>query len=133
MSIFAVELMEEVKGSKHFYRLIVDDVCLLDAFEKELNGGNCRYNSEYRAIVARMQMVSENNLLPKELLNTIRFSGAPCHCCEFKSKHLRVYVFVNQNAYYVVMGGFKTNQDKDIKRFSSIVIEYFSQLNQSNQ
>lgn len=46
MRIFATQIIESVKGWQVFEKLLVDDVCLLDEFEKELKE-NSQYESEF--------------------------------------------------------------------------------------
>lgn len=97
-----------------YYKLYVDDKCLFDEFVEEING-NLKDMKELKAIYLYMDFLGAK-LLPKEKFNSIDDSKRS-DLFEFKSKHLRVYVILDKPYIYIVAGGHKTTQDKDIARF----------------
>jgi hypothetical protein len=63
MRIFATQIIEAVKGKQVFEKLLVDNVCLLDEFEKEIQD-NPQYSSELKTLYAYMNFVANGSSLP---------------------------------------------------------------------
>ena len=123
MRTFASEILDLVKGKQVFEKLLVDGVCLLDEFENEINE-NKQYISELRTIFSYMDFFSNGATLPKTKFREIKGDNIKVKRYEFKSNHLRIYAFNTPGSKMVVLGGYKNNQDADIRRFNSIVKEY---------
>ena len=125
MRIFATQIIESVKGWQVFEKLLVDDVCLLDEFEKELKE-NSQYESEFKTIMAYMDFIANGKSLPNTKFREIKGAKLSVKRYEIKSKHLRVYAFSQPGGKLVVLGGYKNNQEADIRQFNSIVKEYIT-------
>lgn len=74
-----------------------------------------------------MNFFASGQTLPKTKFREIRGDKITQKRYEFKSKNLRVYVFSIFGGKMVVLGGYKKNQEADIRKFNSIVKEYFDQ------
>lgn len=125
MRIFATQNIESVKGWQVFEKLLVDEVCLLDEFEKELKE-NSLYESEFKTIMAYMNFIANGKSLPNTKFREIKGGKLSVKRYEIKSKHLRVYAFRQPGGKIVVLGGYKNNQEADIRQFNSIVKEYIT-------
>lgn len=125
MRIFATEIIDAINGKQVFEKLLVDGVCLLDEFEESIKD-NPQYTSEFRTLFAYMNFVANGSPLPKTKFREIKGDNIKTKRYEFKSKHLRVYVFNQPGGKMVVMGGFKSTQEADIRQFNSIVTEFTS-------
>jgi len=126
MHIFATENMEEVKGSQQtFDKLFINGKCLLDDFEEEIRKNKQHY-SEYKTILSYMNMLADGQSLPRKKFREIEGKKPNVKRYEFKSKNLRVYAFNKPNGKIVVIGGYKSNQDKDITQLNAIVTEFLS-------
>lgn len=126
MRTFASEIFEAVRGRQIFEKLIVNDVCLIDEFEKEIRDRG-QYNSEFNTLISYMDLFANGSTFPKTKFREIKGSKSKVKHYEFKSKNLRLYLFNIPGGKMVVMGGYKNNQDADIRTFLSIVSEYVSQ------
>jgi hypothetical protein len=125
MRKFATEIFEAVKGKQTFEKLLVDGICLIDEFENKIRQ-NKQYISELTRIFSHMDLLANGSSLPKTKFREIKGSKSAVKRYEFKSKHLRVYVFNIPGGKMVVMGGCKNKQEADIRSFHSIVDEYLS-------
>ena len=124
MSIFALKLIEQVKGKIKFYKLERDKKCEFDEFCNLLEGK--KEESKLRAIFAIMDSVSNLNRLPKIKFRELegRSPDDKIKEYEIKKKPYRVYLFKDSEGNIVVFGSIKGNQKRDIKRFRAIKIEY---------
>lgn len=124
MSIFALENLNEVRNGKlSFYKLIANGKCLYDEFCEKIDKEKVNQSSLNR-IRTYMNLMAENNcMLPKTKFNSIRHKNKVIGY-EFKDKDLRLYILKKEPGIYVVLGGYKKNQDKDIKKFTSIIDEF---------
>jgi hypothetical protein len=71
-----------------FYDLIIDGAGQFSSFSKEVETA---YKSELLTIIARMDLVSNLQRLPKEKFRNITPKKESVKEYEFKTKHLRVY------------------------------------------
>jgi hypothetical protein len=126
MRTFATEIFDIVKGRQVFEKLLVNGICLIDEFEKEIKQKK-QYISELTTIFAYMDLYANGSSLPNTKFREIKGSNSAVKRYEFKSKHLRVYVFNIPGGKMVVMGGYKNTQAADIRTFHSIVDEYLSE------
>ena len=116
MSNFAVDYFEPVmrNGKVRFYKLLEDGSAQIDAFYEEITK-NERLKKEFNEIVSCMNYVAESNaILPKKKLNSIK-DGKKEIALEFKKDILRVYCFKKEMDFFIVMGGYKKDQKKDIE------------------
>lgn len=111
---YKTEILETINNqSLTFYKLYVDDKCYFDEFVEEISD-NERYTKELATIYAYMDFLG-SHLLPEKKFNIIEGCGRS-DLFEFKTKHLRVYVILVKPSVYVVAGGYKITQKKDIAR-----------------
>jgi hypothetical protein len=69
--------------------------------------------------------VANNKLLPKTRFRDITLSKKEMiKEYEFKSRNLRVYAIKSPGGKIILLGGYKSNQKKDIKKFRNIKAEY---------
>lgn len=101
------------KGDRSFYEEFVDS--LTQKKDKD----------ELFKIIALMDMMGDM-LLPKTKFRHIEPNkkGDRKDVYEFKSKHIRVYVIKKSPDVFIVLGGFKNNQEADIKK----VFRHFNQI-----
>ena len=124
MIIFAQEKIDEVKeGKLVFYKLRVDGICLYDEFcEKMEKNPSCL--KSLNMIRAYMNFMAESDkMLPSTKFNSIKGKNNVIGY-EFKHKELRVYIVKQEPNVYVVLGGIKSSQKKDIAKFAEIIKDF---------
>lgn len=122
--MFAVEKLEAIRdnGKVLFFKLVKDGVCLFDDFYEKQNM-DAKHASELRSILSLMDYMAETDaIFPKEKFNSIK-QGKNVVGYEFKKNELRVYCLKPASNVVVVFGGYKKNQEKDVKRLQRIVEE----------
>ena len=116
------ELFDLIENPQYtYYKLFVDNKCLFDEFVEEISD-NIRSMKELNTIYAYMELLGAQ-LLPKEKFNSIKDSKRS-DLFEFKTKHLRVYVIVQKPYIYIIAGGNKTTQDKDVARMKARIKDF---------
>lgn len=129
---FTLKRIEEIVGKLKLFKLLVNDRCEYDEFEKQIKA-EASHSSELMTIQARLYDVAELRLLPKEKFRDITPKKEMIKEYEIKTKHLRVYLFHEEKTGRVIVcGGKKTNQQKDISHFRRIKKEYFNQQNRKS-
>lgn len=124
MSIFALEKMEEIKddGELSFYKISVDDNCLFDQFQRGISCLKPEMKS-FKKILACMNWMAESNQkLPRTKFNSIKYKQNVIGY-EFKEQNLRVYVLKIDPNVFVVLGGFKKSQSRDINNFVNLILD----------
>ncbi len=120
-----------------FYRVVLDEVdnpnyqfYLLykngrNYFEEFVNSLKQKSDlAELAKIIALMDCVNNNNLPTSKYRHITGGKFDRKDVFEFKSKHLRVYALKLEPSYYVVLGGYKKGQEKDIAK----VFQHFNNL-----
>lgn len=121
MPKFAVEKINEIDGYVLFYALRVDNRCAFDEFCTQIRQEGT-YSKELNTIQTRMQEISERKTLP-----VTKFRPLGNKEYEIKTKHLRVYLFQEeQTGKIIVCAGKKTTQRKDIKHFRLLKAAYLN-------
>jgi transcriptional regulator with XRE-family HTH domain/putative component of toxin-antitoxin plasmid stabilization module len=127
MNKFALKYIEEIVGRLKIFKLVVNNHCEYDEFEKQIIG-EASFSSELVTIQARLQDVAECSLLPKEKFRDITPKKETVKEYEIKTRHLRVYLFHEEKTGRVIVcGGKKGSQQSDIKHFRRIKKEYLKQ------
>jgi hypothetical protein len=122
MRKFALKKIEAVVGKQEFFELIIDGVSQLDNFYEDLQD---RYKTEYDTILTYMDYVAKCQTNPPPTkFKDITPKKEKVKEYEFKSKHLRVYGIAKENGKIIILMGFKTTQDRDIKKFRNLKREY---------
>ncbi len=112
---FDHRICELVNNPKyHFYRLLINGECLFDKFYEEVQCIKDDMKS-MAAIINLMDRFSEHLQLPNAKFRHIENMDRS-DVFEFKKKTIRVYVVLQKPNVYIVMGGYKKEQDKDIRR-----------------
>jgi hypothetical protein len=134
---FEIKLLTQVSGKVTFYKLLKDEICLFDEFQKLIRqDGN--HTTELITAFGLMDQVAQNKHLPGTKYHPLGESfsytskGKPYRARnhEIKTKNLRVYLchLEDPAGKVVVMMGHKNTQDADIASFKSLVQQYLSTL-----
>lgn len=123
MSIFALKEVEEVLNGKiSFYKLVMDEICLYDEFCEEIENNKVNLSSLNKIRTYMNLMAKDNSRLPVNKFNSIKKDNKVVGY-EFKDNLLRVYIFKKDPNIFIIMGGYKKNQKKDISKFLRIIKE----------
>ncbi|GAB3993535.1 hypothetical protein GCM10028807_28990 [Spirosoma daeguense] len=128
MSTFTLKKVEAVRAKQELDELVVDGIGQLEAFERLLKETDMRFLSEFKTLLSYMEYAANGNSLPDTKFKDVTATGALVKEYEFKSKHLRVYAIKKTNGKIIILGGFKTNQKADFKRFRSLKEQYLNSL-----
>ncbi len=129
---FELKRLETVSGKQHFFELIIDGKSQYEQFSNEI-ASNPPYVSEQKTILTNMNIVANLGALPEKKFRELKGSKGVKEY-EFKSKHIRAYVFhVEKTGKTVAYWGYKNNQTADIRQFRSIKKEYFKSLEDDNK
>jgi len=135
MPNFEIQRVEKFDTQKPIFKLIRNGKCSYDSFISSIKEDK-NLNPELGDIYAILKHVADNAtpFLPKQkyrklkLSNKIKYAGY-----EAKSKHLRLYLFVDKDTGMIlVLGGKKGDQDEDIESLERIIKEYSQNKPQSN-
>lgn len=125
MADYYLTPMEDVINPKFSFYLLYRDgksffVDFVDSLKQKSD------LAELDKVWALMDKVDNNNLPVTKFrhINSGSRSGRRNDIYEFKSKHLRVYVIKKSPDFYVVLAGFKKNQEKDVAK----IFRYFDDL-----
>ncbi len=126
MITFALHYLEEFTGRLKIFKLVVNERCEYDEFERQIETEGS-YSSELVTIQTRLHEISDGKLLPKEKFRNITPKKELIKEYEIKTRHLRVYMFhEDKTGRIIVCGGKKTSQQKDINRFRRIKKDFFN-------
>ena len=107
MPNFALKPIESVKGKQSFKKLLIDNECQLDEYEKEIKENkDKRYIKELEKIFNYMNQVANLISLPDNKFKNISPKKEKVNEFEFKSKHLRVYAIKKENGQIIILGGY---------------------------
>ncbi|GAB4056234.1 hypothetical protein [Spirosoma litoris] len=128
MSTFALRKVEAVKAKQELDELVIDGVGQLEAFEQLIEATDKRFLTEFKTLLSYIEYAANGNSLPDTKFKDVTPDGTVHKEYEFKSKHLRVYAIKQANGKIIVLGGFKTTQKADFKRFRSLKEQYLNSL-----
>lgn len=116
MAEFLKKLYDEIENRKYsFFMLYRDGKCDYEEFVNSLHQKS--EVEELQQIKAIMDKVDTNNMPQKKYRHINSGKGKRRNdIYEFKSKHLRVYAIKTDKDYYLLLGGYKKEQDKDIEK-----------------
>jgi|SRR6056297_4078965 len=124
MTKFTLKKIEEIEGKQDIFKMEIDDTCLFDEFENDIENKG-QYEQELYSIYSLMEDVANNKLLPKQKFRDITINKKDSlKEYEFKSKHLRVYAIKTKEGKVIILGGYKNNQKRDIKKLRNIKANY---------
>lgn len=120
MPDFKLEPFDLIRNEQYaFYKLFINGKCLFDSFQEEVMGiPKDRKALEF--IFAMMDAINDSVRWRKEKFRQIKDVGRD-DVFEFKKDLLRVYVIKKSPDIIVVLGGYKKNQIKEIKRLKSLL------------
>lgn len=122
MPTFALEKLEAIKDDGHlsFYKVSIDGICQFNKFCAEI-AKSPEDQKKLKKIYAYMNHMSESNgMLPKKKFNSIQ-NKQKVFGHEFKDDNLRVYVLKKDPNIFIILGGYKKNQNKDIGTLLEII------------
>ena len=123
MNTYEKELFELVNNPEYtFYKLKVNGTFGIDDFIETLDG-IVKDEKSFAGIIRLMDMFSPRIMLPKEKFRKIESSDR-IDLREFKKNDIRVYVIMQGKTFYVVTGGHKQDQKKDIANFKQDVKDF---------
>jgi len=123
MARFTLRKIDEIDGRIAIYMLIKDSVCFYQEFEAQiLRDGT--YINELDKIQTRLIDISNLKSLPETKFKDITPEKELVKEYEIKTQNLRVYLFKDLKGHIIVLGGKKTNQKKDVKKFRNLKREY---------
>jgi hypothetical protein len=128
MAKFDLRKVEAVRAKQELDELVIDGVGQLEAFERMVFDTHSTYKTEYEALINYVQYVADGNSLRDTKFRDVTPKGELVKEYEFKSKHLRLYAIKKLNGKIVILGGLKTTQQKDFKRFRSLKDQYLNSL-----
>lgn len=125
MPKFALQKIEAIRGKQEFDKLIVDETCPFDEFEKSLEG---QYKTEMEGIYHYMEDVANLKSVPPTKFHFYDEGKNGVREFEFKSKHLRVYGITKPNGKIVITGGTKAKQKAEQGEFRRLKNLYLASL-----
>lgn len=119
---YSIQKLDIINNPKcHFYKLFIDGKCQFDEFASEAEANKADSKSLVN-IFSRMDSFDPDQKLPKEKFNHIqggKYDRKDVY--EFKKDKLRAYVILIKPNVYVVYGGYKKEQQKDIARIFNAI------------
>lgn len=103
-----------------FYELIVNGKSHVREFIDNLPEKSV-YRKRLSSVIALMDFFSPTRLMPHTKFRPIK--GAK-DCFEFKAKGIRLYVVKRLPNMYVVIGGYKDDQDADIEKLKRLIKDF---------
>ena len=128
MPIFALKKVEAVQAKQELDELVIDGEGQLALFEQEIKQKHDRYLTELQMILFYIEYAANGQSLGETKFRDITPVGESVKEYEFKSKHLRVYAIKKPNGKIIVLGGLKTTQKADFRRFRSLKAQYLNSL-----
>lgn len=131
------EIIFPIKAKQKFYQLTVDDepvynrkdtanenkIGILDLFVKKLEK---KYKKDIDMIYAYMNMVANGEHVPGTKYHILeRDKNDPYPDFEFKHGKLRVYGVKIDGGKVIFLGGYKTEERKNIQRLRSLKKQFF--------
>ena len=143
MPNFDLKKITIIDGKQVFYQLTIDDspnfdgaitedeingrkTGVLDLYEQELES---RYIKDMEMIYAYMNMVANNAQIPGTKYHELdRDKNDPYQDFEFKHGDLRLYGVKITGGKIIFLGGYKKNEEKNIRRLRSLKRQFFTSL-----
>lgn len=117
---FATQPLDLVNNTScRFLKLLINGKCFFDDFLAEVEK-NAIDKKSLAALINLMDEYSPTQMLPSAKFRQIKGVERQ-DVFEFKKKNLRVYVVMKQPNVYVVLGGYKKGQEKDLKKLKRYI------------
>ena len=118
---YTISRFEPVNNKEYnFYEVSVNGKCLYQEFVKGLSTRDLK---KLINIYAYMDCLFPSNLLPSSKFRQIKGLRRN-DVYEFKKNDIRIYVIKKRPDIYVVLGGYKGSQDKDINRIDKLFNDF---------
>ncbi len=123
MSNIKILPFDLIRNNKYqYFKLCIDDVCLFDEFCEQIE----KLKREKKSLISIFGLMEQFDLVPiypktkfRKIENVNRDD-----VFEFKKDNVRVYVIKQRPNIYIINGGFKKDQPKDIKKIGSQVKDF---------
>lgn len=123
MSKYEIAPYEDVNNPQYkFFKLYVDGICQFEQFINEISK-NAKDTKLFRYIIAYMDALTDSNRFPSTKFKHIE-DARRSDIFEFKKDHLRVYIVKQRPDIYIVVGGYKGTQKKDIRLVKSLIKDF---------
>lgn len=123
MSEYSTKLYDDVNNPQYkFYKLYIDGACQFDKFLEEIER-NHKDKKLFNYIIQYMDGITDQNRYPHTKFNHID-DNKRSDIFEFKKDHLRVYVIKQKPNFFIIIGGYKSDQKKDIKILKSKIKDF---------
>ena len=123
MSDYSTLPYNDVQNPQYrFYKLYIDGVCQFDKFLNEIER-NSNDKKLFNYIIRYMDAITDSVRLPYTKFRHIEDNDRS-DIFEFKKDSLRVYVIRQKPNFFIVIGGYKGNQKKDLKNLKSRVKDF---------
>lgn len=123
MAEFYLRPIDDIDNPKYdFYLLYKDGRNFYEDFLRSLKQKSDF--DELDTVIALMDKVDNNNLPSAKYRHISGGKYDRKDVYEFKSKHLRIYAIKMTPDYYIVLGGYKKGQEKDIAK----IFRHFNEL-----
>lgn len=114
------EIPCELIGNKEykFHELIINGRNLFQEFIGKIKPGS-RDEKSFQGVIALMDVISPRIMLPKTKFRHITRCERK-DIFEFKKDNIRVYVIKQEPNLYIILAGYKNNQDLDIDNIKEL-------------
>lgn len=120
---FKTEIFELIKNTNGYtyYKLYINEICQFEEFCQTIK----RVPRDEKSLLAIFAYMEEygTQLLPDKKFRQIKGINRS-DIFEFKKDKIRIYVVVQKPDVYIVMGGYKPNQQRDIKILKNKLKEF---------
>ncbi len=107
-----------------FHKLYINGKCQIDGFIEDVEKSSSKKDKgSLKSIFNYMDNFSDNLRLPSSKFRHIEIANR-YDVFEFKKDAVRVYVILQRPDVFIVLGGYKNNQDKDISKLSKLISEF---------
>lgn len=122
---YAIDIFDLVNNHNdyQFYKLSIDGVCLFDEFLKEIESIS-QDKKNFAKILFLMDNFSAKPYPKQKFNHIVANKNERTDIYEFKSDSLRVYVILQKPNIYIVRGGWKKNQQRDIDKVKNDTKEF---------
>lgn len=133
MFIFALIPIEAVNGRRSLFKLRRGNRCFLDDFEKDVIN-NKQHKVELTKLYSYMEYLADGITLPDSIHKELRSNKKDSvKEYELRTRNLRLYLIKQLGGRIVVYGGYKKNQQKDLKNFRAIKKQFVQYLKDSKR
>jgi putative component of toxin-antitoxin plasmid stabilization module len=127
MNKFALRSLSAIKGKIPFSMLEIDGNCQFEEFYAQIeHDGNLK--KQLATVMSRLDQVANLQRLPQQKFRDITPKKDTVKEFEIKTSDLRIYL-IKEDGHIIILGGKKSTQADDIKKFRSIKQRYLQSKN----